>query len=307
VSTIPDERLSLIFTCCHPALALEAQVALTLRLVGGLQTEEIARAFLASEATVAQRLVRAKRKVRQAGIPLRVPPDEVLPDRLRAVLAVLYLIFNQGYSDPARPGDLCLEAIRLGRALSGLMPDEAEAYGVLALMLLHHGRRDARVTADGGLVLLEDQDRARWDAAALGEGREALARASALRRPGPYQLQAAIAAEHAAARGADWGRVVALYDALAALNPTPVVELNRAVAVAMAAGPAEGLAQVDSVAERLSGYHLLHSTRAELLRRLGRDHEAADAYDRAIALAPSQTDRVFLTSQRAELGRRESA
>jgi RNA polymerase sigma-70 factor (ECF subfamily) len=301
VSSIPDERLSLIFTCCHPALALEAQVALTLRLVGGLQTPDIARAFLTPEATVAQRLVRAKRKVRDAGIPLTVPADEVLPDRLRAVLAVLYLVFNQGYSDPARPGDLCVEAIRLARVLSRLMPDEAEAHGTLALMLLHHARRDARVGADGSLVLLEDQDRAHWDAGAIADGRAALARAAALRRPGAYQLQAEIAAEHAAAQGADWHRVVSLYDALLALAPTPVVELNRAVAVAMAAGPQAGLAQADLVAGRLAGYHLLHSTRAELLRRLGRSDEADDAYDRAIELAPSQTDRAFLTARRAGL------
>ncbi|MGH3103338.1 MAG: RNA polymerase sigma factor, partial [Gaiellaceae bacterium] len=278
MSSIPDERLSLIFTCCHPALAVEGQVALTLRTLGGLTTPEIARAFLVPEPTMAQRLVRAKHKIRAAGIPFRVPPDHLLPDRLPVVLAVVYLIFNAGYGPPVRH-ELCDEAIRLGRLLASLMPDEAEAVGLLALMLLQDSRREARVDAGGELVLLEEQDRSLWDRAEIDEGLRLVPRAIRS-RPGPYALQAAIASVHAQAETAeatDWAQIVGLYGALAALVPTPVVELNRAAAVAMALGPEAGLELVEEI-EGLDGYRHYHSARADLLRRLGRLPEAEDAY-----------------------------
>ncbi len=291
VDTLPDERLALIFTCCHPALAVDAQVALTLQAVGGLTAAEVARAFLVPEATMAQRLVRAKRKIRAAGIPFRVPPDHLLPDRTAAALATLYLIFNAGYGPPVRD-ELCDEAIRLGKLLAVLMPDEPEALGLAALMLLHDARREAR--RGEALVLLEDQDRSLWDPARIEEGRRLLDRALRLRRPGPYQLQAAIASLHLEDE-TDWAQIAALYGELAARRPSPVVELNRAVAVAMAEGPETGLALIDRI--DLPGYHLLHSARADLLRRLGRDEEAAAEYERALALDPSEQERVFLTER----------
>ena len=286
-----DDRLRLIFTCCHPALAMDARVALTLRTLGGLTTPEIARAFLVPEPTLAQRLVRAKRKIRDAGIPYRVPPAELLPERLEGVLQVLYLVFNEGHT--ASSGDelirreLCAEAIRLARLLTKLMPDEPEVLGLLALMLLHDARRDARTSAEGELVLLDDQERSRWDRAKIEEGRELVERALLARRPGPYQLQAAIAALHdeADTPGAtDWPQIALLYRELMALAPSPVVELNLAVAVAMSDGPAVGLAMVDGLAAdgRLDDYVYLHATRADLLRRLDRRSEAAAAYRRAL-------------------------
>jgi RNA polymerase sigma-70 factor (ECF subfamily) len=296
VTAIPDERLALIFTCCHPALGIEAQVALTLRLLGGLTTDEIARAFLVAEPTMAQRLVRAKHKVRAARIPFGVPPDHELPARLRSVLAVVYLVFNEGYGPPVRP-ELCAEAIRLGRVLAGLMPDEAEALGLLALVLFQDSRRAARAGED--LVLLDKQDRSLWDADEIEDGRRTLGRAIALRRPGPYQLQAAIAGLHTEPE-TDWRAAVLLYDALLEHQPSPVVELNRAVAVAMADSPEAGLQLIDGI-EGLDGYHLLHSARADLLRRVGRGAEARTAYDRALALAPGDVQRRFLRRRLAEL------
>jgi RNA polymerase sigma-70 factor (ECF subfamily) len=288
---LPDERLELIFACCHPALAADAQVALTLSLVGGLTTPEIARAFIVPEPTLAQRLVRAKRKIRDAGIPLRVPPEHLLPERLRTVFATIYLVFNAGYGPPVRR-ELCAEAIRLALLLATLMPDEAEAHGLHALLLFQDARRDARISADGGLVLLDDQDRSLWDEGEIDQGRAALERALVLRIPGPYQLQAAIASLHAEDE-TDWRHIALLYARLAELTPSPVIDLNLAVAVAMAHGVEEGLALADGI-QGLDEYYLLHSTRADFLRRLGRDVEAHEAYERAIALAPSDVEREFL-------------
>ena len=293
-ATIPDERLELIFTCCHPALALDAQVALTLRTLGGLGTEEIARAFLVPEPTMAKRLVRAKHKVRDAGIPFRVPPPHLLPDRLVAVLAVVYLIFNEGYGGR---GELAAEAIRLGRALAELMPDEPEVRGLLALMLINDARRDARF-ADDTLVLLRDQDRSLWDLEQIEEGRAELDCALALRGRGPYVLQAALASLHAD-DPQDWPQIAALYGELARLTGSPVVELNQAAAMAEAGDVEAGLALVDRL--DLEGYHYLHATRAELLRRLDRTDAARLAYDRALELVHSDPERRFLERRLAEL------
>jgi RNA polymerase sigma-70 factor (ECF subfamily) len=292
--TFPDERLELLFTCCHPALATDAQVALTLRTLGGLTTGEIARAFLVPEATMAQRLVRAKRKIKAAGIPFRVPPDHLLPDRLAAVLAVVYLIFNEGYGGR---GDLAAEAIRLGRALAELMPDEPEVHGLLAMMLLLHARRAARFR-DGELVLLEDQDASLWDTAQIAEGRAVLDRALALRGRGPYVVQAAIASLHAE-EPRDWPQIAALYGELSRLTDSPVVELNRAVAVAESVGPEAGLAIADRL--ELDDYRYLHSTRGELLRRLGRIAEAREEYRRALALVHDDAERRLFERRLAEL------
>ncbi|WP_280480213.1 RNA polymerase sigma factor [Nocardia cyriacigeorgica] len=301
---IPDERLRLIFTCCHPALPFPARVALTLRTLAGLSTAEIAKAFLTAESTMAQRLVRAKRKITEAGIPYRVPPPELLPQRLPSVLAVLYLIFNQGYDDEDGTRGLAGEGIHLGRVLVRLLPTEPEARGLLALMLLLEARREHR-TDHGVLVTLEHQDRSRWDRALIAEGVRTLDDALALRRPGPYQVQAAIAACHATAPDAaatDWPQIAALYGELARLAPSPVVDLNRAVAVAMAEGIPAGLALVDELAEsgRLDGYYLLPATRGDLLRRDGRLTEAAAAYEAALELAPTEAERRYLAERRSE-------
>jgi RNA polymerase sigma-70 factor (ECF subfamily) len=306
MSGIPDDRLRLFFTCCHPALAIDARVALTLRTLGGLSTPEVARALMTTEAAMQQRLVRAKRKIRTAGIPYEVPEDEQLPARLGSVLASLYLIFNEGYlatsADTLVRRELCDEAIRLARVLAGLMPDAREVLGLLALMLLHHSRRDARLDAAGEMVLLEDQDHSLWRRDELEEGLGLVASAGA---EAPYAIQAAIAAEHARAPRADatdWRRIAALYERLEQAAPSSVVSLNRAVAIAMAEGPERGLEELDELTARgeLEDYHLLHSARADLLRRLGRDGDAAAAYTRALELATNPVERRFLERRLAD-------
>jgi RNA polymerase sigma-70 factor (ECF subfamily) len=305
-----DERLRLIFTCCHPALAQSARVALTLRTLGGLTTPEIARAFLVQESTMGQRLVRAKKKIREANIPYRVPPPEVIGERLEGVLAVVYLIFNEGYS--ATEGadlirrDLCDEAIRLARVLASLLPQQSEVLGLLALLLLHDSRRGARLDAQGELVLLEDQDRSRWNYARAIEGLRILTAAAAMGRPGPYQLQARISAEHATAptfETTDWTRVIGHYDQLLAISPSPVVALNRAVAIAMRDGPQAGLALVEPLASQLPGFYKLALTRADLLRRLGRTHESLAAYREALQAATNLPERRYLQRRIDELER----
>lgn len=298
---VPDDRLRLMFTCCHPALSFEAQVALTLRTLAGMTTNEIARAFLVPEATMAQRLVRAKRKIRHAGIPFALPPAHQLVERTAAVLAVLYLLFNEGYSASSGTDlvrrSLTTEAIRLGRVVCTLMPDEPEALGLVALMLFHDARTAARVDGDGDLVLLAEQDRSLWDASAIAEGRSLLEAAARLERPGPFQVQAAIAACHVSDEGTtDWSRVAALYDLLFAMTPSAVIALNRAVAVSMSEGPEAGLALIDRIAPggALRDYHLLPAARGDMLRRLGRRSEAAEAYSQAHDLAGTDVERRYL-------------
>ena len=298
-SEIPDERLELMFTCCHPALNLDAQVALTLRSLAGLSTADIARAFLVSERTMGQRIFRAKQKVQHAVIPFRVPPAHLLPDRLPAVLHVLYLLFNEGYSDQQDKARLSGEAVRLARALASLMPDEPEAQGLLALMLLQEARHGTRMDADGELVTLEDQDRSRWDRDRIDEATEILERALRRRRAGPFQIQAAIAACHATAPSldeTDWPQIVGLYDQLRRVLPSPLVDLNRAVALGMAQGPEAALTELDALTAsgRLDGYHLLHAARADMLTKVGRDAEARESLKTALELAPTEAERRLL-------------
>ena len=311
--SLPDERLKLMFTCCHPALALEAQVALTLHTLGGLSTPEVARAFLVSESTMAQRLARARKKIRDAGIPYRVPPADLLPERLDALLAVIYLIFNEGYvatSSAATSGDtlnrqeLCKEAIRLGHILVSLLPDSAEAHGLLALMLLHDSRREARLNAAGELIVLDEQDRSRWDQEKIREGVAILDRALALNAPGPYQVQAAISALHAeapTAEATEWHQIAALYDTLATMTPSVVVEVNRVVAVAMAYGADVGLQMLLRLQSQADGFYPYHAARADLLRRTHQREAAAEAYEQALALCSNSAERTYLQRLRDEM------